>query len=125
MSVTGNVHGLTPGSTRLIAMPDIIKWHDIRDPNWNGADCDMILAVSATAIVMEVGRHFYNMTSTVEVPYMKELQDVLDKYDKVKTDMKENYKSEIQKNPEFNEYGWILSSYCTDNFDGKQMTSAT
>ena len=59
MSVTGNVHGLTPGSTRLIAMPDIIKWHNIRDPNWNGPDCDMILAVSATAISMEDGRHFY------------------------------------------------------------------
>ena len=125
MSVTGNVHGLTPGSTRLIAMPDIIKWHNIRDPNWNGPDCDMILAVSATAISMEDGRHFYGMTSTVEAPYIKVLQDVLDKYDKVTTDMKENYESEIQKNPDFNEYGWILSFYCTDNFDGKHMTSAT
>ena len=65
------------------------------------------------------------MTSTVEAPYIKELQDVLDKYDKLTTDMTQNYESEIQKNPDFNEYGWVLSFYCTDNFDGKQMTSAT
>ena len=85
----------------------------------------MILAVSATAIGMEDGRPFYCMTSTVEAPWIKELEDVLDKYDKVTNDMKENYKSEIQKNPDFNGYGCILSSYCTDKFDGKQMTSDT
>jgi hypothetical protein len=123
MSVTGNVHGSTLGFTRLIAMPDIMRWRNIRDPNWNAPDCDMILGVSATAVGMEDGRH--SMTSTIEAPYSKELQDVLDKYDKLATDMKEEYEVEIQKNPDFNEYGWILSAFCTDNFDGKQMTSAT
>ena len=53
----------------------------------------MILAVSATSIGTEDGRHFYGMTSTVEATYIKVLQDVLDKYDKLTTD----YDVELRK----------------------------
>ena len=43
--------------------------------------------------------------------------DVLDKYDKETTRMKIEYEIEIQKHPDFNDNGWILSEFCTDNFD--------
>jgi len=39
--------------------------------------------------------------------------------------LKTEYEIEIQKDPDFNDYGWILSTFCTDGFDGKQLTSAT
>ena len=31
--------------------------------------------------------------------------------------MKKEYEIEIQKHPDFNDNGWILSEFCTDNFD--------
>ena len=39
--------------------------------------------------------------------------------------MKKEYEIEIQKHPDFNDNGWILSEFCTDNFNCKQLTSAT
>ena len=51
--------------------------------------------------------------------------DVLDKYDKDTTRMKKEYEIEIQKHPDFNDNGWILSEFCNNNFDCKQLTSAT
>mmetsp|Transcript_17886 Transcript_17886/g.36742 ORF Transcript_17886/g.36742 Transcript_17886/m.36742 type:complete len:82 (+) Transcript_17886:1-246(+) len=71
----------------------------------------------------EEGRH--TMSSTVQGPYQCELQNVLDKNDKKSTELKEKYEEAIQKHPDFQQYGWILSEYCTDGFDGKQLTSAT
>lgn len=123
MSVTGDFHGSTLGFTRLIAMADVVRWRNIKDSKWEAPDIDMILTTSATAIGLEDGRH--TMTATIDAPYSQELQDVLNKYDKEATRMKEEYEIEIQKHPDFNDYGWILSEFCTDNFDGKQLTSAT
>jgi hypothetical protein len=123
MSVTGDVHGATLGFTRLVAMPDVMRWRNIKDSKWEAPDTDMILKITATAIGLEDGRH--TMTATIDAPYNQKLQDVLDNYDKETTRMKEEYEIQIQKDPDFNDYGWILSGFCTDDFDGKQLTSAT
>lgn len=123
MSITGDVHGSTLGFTRLIAMPDVMRWRSAKSPIWEAGDIEMITRVSATAIGMEDGRHV--MTSTIGGPYSPKLQAVLDKYDEKVTALKETYETKIQKDPDFNDFGWILSSYCTDGFDSKQLTSAT
>ena len=40
--------------------------------------------------------------------------------------LKEAYKKKIMKHSEtFYDYGWILSDFCPDGFDGKQLTVAT
>jgi hypothetical protein len=65
-------------------------------------------------------------TDVVGQKYDANLQQVLDKYEKMATDYNESYKNEIMKNTrEFNNYGWILSDFCPDGFDGKQLTVST
>ena len=39
--------------------------------------------------------------------------------------LKEVYQKKIQERPDFNDVGFILTDYCTDFYDGKQLTIAT
>ena len=123
MSATGDLHGTTIGFTRLTAMADVMRWRNIKSSEWDAFDLELIAGGIATVIGMEDGRHV--MTSTMDAPYEPRLQAVLDKFDAKATSMKEEYEIEIQKDPDFNDFGWIFSDYCTDGFDGKQMTTAT
>lgn len=76
---------------------------------------------------MDDHRHvFTSSTDTPGETYAAELQAVLDKYDGMTSELKEAYKSKImQDTKEFQDYGWILSDYAPDGFDGKQLTIAT
>jgi len=123
MSATGDLHGTTIGFTRLTAMADVMRWRNIKSSKWDAFDLELIAGGIATVIGMEDDRHV--MTSTMDAPYEPRLQAVLDKFDAKATSMKEEYEIEIQKDPDFNDFGWIFSDYCTDGFDGKQMTTAT
>ena len=123
MSVTGDFHGTTIGFTRLAAMSDVMQWRNIKSSKWDAIDIELIMGSLASVMGMEDGRH--GMTSTIDAPYEPRLQAVLDKFDAEATRMKEEYEIEIQKDPDFNDFGWILSDYCTDGFDGKQLTTAT
>ena len=123
MAITGDFHGSTVGYSRLGGMGDIMKWRDIRDPKWDSIDIVLCMTLLGTVCGMDEGR--YTTTSTCEAPYGAKLQAVLDKYDGMSTELKKAYEEEIQKHPDFNEYGWILSEFCTDGFDGKQLTTAT
>ena len=53
------------------------------------------------------------------------LQKVLRAYDKQADKLKEVYQKKIQERPDFNDVGFILTDYCTDFYDGKQLTIAT
>jgi hypothetical protein len=64
------------------------------------------------------------MAST-EKAYSDKLQVVLDDADKTATALKEDYKKKLIANPDFDDFGWILSDYCPDGFDGKQLTVTT
>jgi len=48
------------------------------------------------------------------------------KYDNKVNKQKEKNKEKLLANPEYlREYGWILTDWCPDGFDGKQMTITT
>eukprot|EP00536_Pseudo-nitzschia_multiseries_P005839 jgi/Psemu1/324074/estExt_fgenesh1_pg.C_1170005 len=127
MSITGSFHGGTLGYSRLGAMSEVMQWRDIKDPNWDTPGLFISVLLLGTICGMEVGDHV--MTSTYHphqiFKYDSKLQAVLDKYDKKTTAIKEEYEKKIQLDPDFSEYGWILSEFCTDGFDGKQLTTAT
>ena len=53
------------------------------------------------------------------------LQKVLRAYDEQADKLKEVYQKKIQERPDFNDVGFILTDYCTDFYDGKQLTIAT
>jgi hypothetical protein len=125
MSVTGIVHGSTLSYTRFLAQADIARWRNIKCDTWDTPDLNLITGGLGTIVGMEEGRHV--MSSTTDT-YAPKLQLVLDKFDEKSTSLKEKYQCELldPKNRElFNSYGWILSDYCTDDFDGKQLTITT
>ena len=124
MAVTGIVHGSTLSYTRLFADPDLLRWRDIRMTTWQAPDVNLHLRVLATICGMDEHRHVMsNSTDTVGVKYDEKLQEVLDAYQAKSSEYKETYKEKIMENTsEFNNYGWILSDFCPDGFDGKQLT---
>lgn len=126
MSVTGIVHGSTLSYTRVFGTAGVLRWRDIQSEVWETADMNILLKGLVTLCGMDEHRHA--MTSATDSPtetYAPELQDVLDKYDTKVSSLKEAYKAEIMSdNEEFNDYGWILTDFCPDGFDGKQLTIA-
>ena len=126
MAVTGIVHGATLSYTRLFADADILRWRSSSD-TWSISDALMHLNLIGTMSGVDEHRHV--MTSSTDVvgeEYDEKLQTVLEAYDQKASDLKEAYKNKIMENTdEFNNYGWILSDYCPDGFDGKQLTVTT
>jgi hypothetical protein len=51
---------------------------------------------------------------------------VLQEFDAKASKMKKDYYDELMKDQvNFAEHGWILSDYCPDGIDGKQLTITT
>ncbi len=123
MAVTGIFHGCTLSYSRLFADVDVLKWRDYADV-WQATDVKFILQLLLTVCGMDEHRHV--MTSSTDVvgeEYDEKLQKVLEKYDQKASDYKEAYCNKIMEDTEeFNNYGWILSDFCPDGFDGKQLT---
>jgi len=53
------------------------------------------------------------------------VQAVLDKYDSEAGVIKDEYQKSITSRSDFREFGWILTDWCQDGFDGKHQTIAT
>lgn len=132
MSITGMVHGSTLSYTRTIIMPEVVRWRQIQDKTWTENDC-ALMEMFSTAQGMEVGRHV--LTDALPNSVKKEWDtskiapgvfDVMKKYNDINHKLKEDSQKELESKPEFlREYGWIMSDWCPDGYDGKQMTIAT
>uniref|UniRef100_A0A7S2UEN7 Lipoxygenase domain-containing protein n=1 Tax=Attheya septentrionalis TaxID=420275 RepID=A0A7S2UEN7_9STRA len=122
MSVTGVMHGATLSYSRLMGRADIARWRNIQGETWDLMDINVIAGSLGTITGMEEDRHVMGSTEKL---YTTELQAVLDDADEKATALKEDYKKKLIANPDFDNFGWILSDYCPDNFDGKQLTIAT
>lgn len=129
MSITGIIHGATMSYTRLFADPGIMKWRNINSATWDEYDINMITGTLGTVVGMEEGRHVMG-SEFVEQPnvFADDIQEVLNNYDakanKLKQEHKEHLLNDVDRD-EFNNYGFILSDYGPDGFDGKQVTIAT
>ena len=127
MGVTGIVHGSTISYSRYFADPEFLRWRDIQRAAWTEPDVNLFLKVLATVCGMDEHRHVMSSSTDTEgVNYDEKLQEVLNTYEAKANEYKESYKNEIMENTtEFNNYGWILSDFCPDGFDGKQLTVTT
>jgi len=126
MAVTGIVHGCTLSYSRLFADVDFLRWRDIQSSTWEAPDVSLHLRVLATVCGMDEHRHvMFSSKDIVGEKYDAKLQEVLETYETMANELKEAYKDEIMNDPDFNDYGWILSDFCPDGFDGKQLTVAT
>ena len=122
MAVTGIIHGSTLSYTRLLAMPEVLRWRNIHDENWDKHDVGLLKTALGTIVGIDPGRHV--MTSFKNAP--DSITGLLDKYDQQTTALKETYqKSLLEDKTLFRDYGYLLTDYCTDNFDGKQLTLTT
>ena len=127
MGATGITHGSTLSYSRLGSDPDWLRWRDIQSSTWGVADVGLMVKLLATICGMDKGRHaLFSTTDVVGVPYEATLQAVLTEYNEKTQKLKEDYKLKIMENEEeFLNYGWILSDFCPDGFDGKQLTVAS
>jgi hypothetical protein len=130
MCCTGLVHGSTLSYTRLIVVPEIVRWRNINAEKWDEHDASLMSAGFGTIAGMTVDRHVFTSsithgyewkTDAISKPVFAVLDDFNKKAEKLKTD----YTAEISKRDDFREYGWILTDHCNDGYDGKQHTITT
>lgn len=122
MSITGITHGSTLSYSRTFASADVLRWREIQDDIWDSADLNLLSTGLATIAGMSEGRHVMMSMDS----YHPKLQTVLNTYDTEARALKDAYKTKIMEDSAvFNDYGWILSDFCPDGFDGKQLTIAT
>jgi len=130
MSCTRITHGSTLSYTRLVAVPEVMRWRDILYKYWGGADKNVILCALGTMTGVTIDRHVF--TSSIQHgPKWKTkkikggVMGVLQKYDVRSTELKEYYYNEIKERSNFPNYGWIITDYRHDGINGKQLTMTT
>ena len=127
MSCTGMMHGSTLSFTRLIMMPEVMRWMDEGSDVWTKKDWGLIEQTMGTMAGMTPGRHVF--TSKPKYGDTDDISDgvkeVLAKFDEKAEALKVAYKKELEKRDGFRELGWILTDHCSDGYDGKQHTVTT
>lgn len=130
MCLSGIVHGSTLSYTRMIVVPEIVRWRNIHSKKWDEHDVSLMSSGFNTAQGMTVDRHTF--TSEIKNGFewntdviAKPVMDVLQKYDGIADELKAEYTKEIEERDDFREYGWILTDHCQDGYDGKQHTITT
>jgi len=135
MAITGITHGCTLSYTRLIAKPGILAWRKFLEPYWDAGDYNVMNGGLGTIVGMEperhvmgggmavmAQRHFFGLGKPKFAP---KLLEVLKEWDAKANDLKEKSKTEVMADPLFKDYGFLMTDFCPDNFDGKQLTIAT
>jgi hypothetical protein len=127
MTVTGIMHGSTLSYSRCFSIPDIVRWRKFNQDVWEGGDFRLVNVGMATITGMEEHRHVFTPeTDEKGESYAKEMADVLEEFSAKSDALKESHKDELLGDMDtFNKFGWILSDFCPDGFDGKQLTVAT
>lgn len=135
MSVTGIMHGSTLSHTRTSLVPEVMRWKNDNLDTWDYYTWKMINIEVGTISGAEPGRHvFMSKDSDDDGSLVKDWDTtkiskntiaVMEEYDAKVEKIKEANKAALLKDPRFREYGWILTDWCPDGFDSKQMTLTT
>lgn len=131
MSCTGIVHGSTLSYSRMILIPEVIRWRNINEPTYSIQDVNVMSIIASTAQGMKEDRHTFSGKIVNSDPewdtssMSKKVKRVLNKYDGKARILKKKYEAKIVKRDDFREFGWILTDHCNDGFDGKQHTMTT
>jgi len=130
MTCTGITHGSTLSYTRLLAVPEIVRWRNISSDKFDGDDIGLMKVGLGTIAGMTIDRHCFTDQMTHGKKWntknvLKEVMLVLQKYNSKATELKKNYESDLVKDTDLREYGFILTDHCSDGYDGKQHTITT
>lgn len=127
MSMTGIVHGATLGFSRMMIMPELMRWRNIKASTFDENDVQLMKEGTGVLAGRTVGRHVF----TNEIDFKDawdtskvspRVKAILDKYDAEAEKIQKAYQKEIVERDDFREFGWILTDHCPDGFDGKQHT---
>ncbi len=154
MSITGIMHGGTLSFTRLICTAPILgKINPLKDV-FEGNDISQLRLVSGTIVSVDISLHcsafvtvifrfcFAHQVGMIKEhhvfsdklqagmifnrPVSAEVRAVLIEYNGLTSGLKTAYLAALKADPEnFRRNGWILSDYCPDGVDGKQLTLCT
>ena len=121
--------------TRLFCKPEFYRWRNINDETW-GTDPtkgDTMSAAIGLSTIMGAQQEKHvcgskkiptdrGTANTAEDITKGSLQKVLGSYDRQTDRLKQVYQKKIVERPDFNDVGFILTDYCTDFYDGKQVS---
>jgi len=125
MSVTGIMHGNTLSFTRLMITQPILKLVT-NNPNFGSVESEFLQTTSSTIVGVIDDRSVFSDKLCYDYKkFGPELKGVINKFAGLSSSLKVNYFSKIKKYPNFSQIGWIISDYCSDEVDGKQLTITT
>ena len=108
-------------------MPEFWRFRAIEVPVWDGDDALSATIALSTIVGIQEDKHVCGNClaglSDDEITYGR-LQRVLNQYERQTTMLKEVYQSKISARADFDDYGFLLTDFAPDFFDGKQLTLA-
>lgn len=131
MSATGLVHTATMSMSRLIAMPEFLRWRHTNKDTWDFGDLSCLTSILGTICGTTAGRHVFTdkidkdskSWDMTDIP--TNVKAILRKYDRTQYKLAKSCMRATSKRPDFKEYGWILTDWFPELVDGKQRTFTT
>ena len=128
MVVTGLIHGGTLSMTRLLNKPQFFRWRNIEEKAWGMIDAKCCAILFSTIMGVQKDKHVAGSImggigkwAITNGP----LQKALEISDLESLKLQQAYQAKIVQRDDYNDVGFLLTDYCTEGFDGKQLTLAT
>ena len=124
-SVTGMIHGSTTSFSRLFLTPSIVSC--VSDSETYGQREISVASTATGTIVGAVSERYMFTNSFFSRKFgLSKVNKVTAKYNDITTQLKEDYYRELLRDEEnFRTNGWLISDYCPDLTDGKQLCFST
>ena len=128
MIITGVIHGGTLSMTRLLNKPQFFRWRNIEAKAWGMEDAKSSAIGLSTIMGVQKGKHAVGSImggigkwAITNGP----LQEALEIFGRQQLMLQQVYQEKIVQRDDYNNVGFLLTDYCTEGFDGKQLTLAT
>jgi hypothetical protein len=118
----------TLSMTRLLMTPNIFRYLGTAKESTEYAtkDTDFLSSIHRTISGLEPGRYFFSGSTLGKVVAHPLLKCIMNKFDGLVSMMEMEYYMRLWENlEEFADFGWIMTDYCPDGIDGKQITLNT
>ena len=128
MLLTGVIHGGTLSMTRLLNKPQIYRWRNIEEKAWTYDDAKSSGIGLSTIMGVQNDKHASgSITGGVGKWAITtgSLQKALEIFDAEAQKLQKVYQAKIVQRDDFNDVGFLLTDFCTEGFDGKQLTLST
>ena len=120
------LHGNTLSMTRLQLHPSVLATLTPAAPKFTDRDDSLVILLLGTISGIEPHRRVFGSSILATHTEYPLLRHAVIQYDAVMTNAQMAFYQRLKADPEyFRQYGWILTDYCLEGIDGKQMTLTT